>query len=111
MRLERFCIRRHSGGAGRWRGGDGVLREIRFLEPMTLAILSGSRRVAPFGLGGGAAAACGRNTVLRADGSTQVLDGCAEVSVDRDDRIVIETPGGGGYGSAPSASAAPGVGE
>ncbi|ROR34229.1 hydantoinase B/oxoprolinase family protein [Inmirania thermothiophila] len=99
VRLERFAIRRGSGGAGRWRGGDGVVREVRFLAPMRAAILSGRRRVAPHGLAGGGAAACGANRVLRADGRIEVLGGCAEVEMAPGDRFVIETPGGGGYGA------------
>ena len=65
VRIRRFAIRRGSGGAGRWRGGDGVVREIEFLEPMQAAILSNRRRVAPAGLAGGSPGACGRNYVLR----------------------------------------------
>jgi 5-oxoprolinase (ATP-hydrolysing) len=100
--VEAFAIRRGSGGEGRWRGGDGVIRKIRFLAPMTASILSNRRRVAPFGLEGGGPGGLGRNAVLRADGSRQELPACASVSVGRDDVFVIETPGGGGFGSPPS---------
>ncbi len=102
VRLERFAVRRGSGGAGRWAGGDGVVRELRFLEPMTVALLSGSRRVPPFGLAGGAPGRCGHNAIARADGLWQELPGCAELAVAPGDRLRIETPGGGGYGPPPA---------
>ena len=98
VRIRRFAIRRGSGGAGRWRGGDGVVREIEFLEPMQAAILSNRRRVAPAGLAGGSPGACGRNYVLRADGRVEELAATAAVELAAGDRFVIETPGGGGYG-------------
>ncbi len=99
VRLEQFAIRRGSGGVGHWRGGDGVVRQLRFLEPMTVSLLSGSRRVAPFGLAGGGAAALGRNRLQRADGAWEELGGRAERAVGPGDRLRIETPGGGGYGT------------
>jgi 5-oxoprolinase (ATP-hydrolysing) len=99
VRLERFCQRRGSGGAGRWPGGDGVVRELRFLAPLTVAILSGSRRVPPFGLAGGEPGRCGRNAMAPAGGDWQELPGCAELAVGPGDRLRIETPGGGGYGA------------
>jgi 5-oxoprolinase (ATP-hydrolysing) len=98
VRVRRFAIRRGSGGAGRWRGGDGIVREIEFLEPMQAAILANRRRTAPFGLNGGGAGACGRNYVLRADGRQEELGATAVVELTVGDRFVIETPGGGGYG-------------
>ena len=98
--LERFDIRRGSGGAGRWRGGDGVVRQVRFLEPMTMAILSNRRRVAPFGVAGGGDGALGRTEVIRADGSVQTLGFAEAVSVAPGDRVILSTPGGGGYGLA-----------
>jgi 5-oxoprolinase (ATP-hydrolysing) len=101
--LESFAIRRGSGGAGRHRGGDGAVRRIRFLEPMTAAILSNHRRIAPFGLAGGLSGALGRNRVERADGSRQELGGTAEVEVTPGDVFVIETPGGGGFGKPAAA--------
>jgi 5-oxoprolinase (ATP-hydrolysing) len=107
VRLERFAIRRGSGGAGRWCGGDGVVRRIRFLAPMTASILSGSRRVPPFGLAGGGAGAVGRNRLERADGRLEGLGGCAQVSVQPGDLLEIATPGGGGFG--PSAAGDAGV--
>ncbi len=96
--VETFAIRRGSGGAGRYRGGDGVVRRIRFLEPMTASILSNRRRVAPFGLHGGGSGAVGRNSVERADGSVIELGARASVQMNAGDAFVIETPGGGGYG-------------
>ncbi|BBX75308.1 hydantoinase B/oxoprolinase family protein [Mycobacterium shinjukuense] len=96
--LREFAIRRGSGGAGRWRGGDGAVRRIEFIEPMTVSTLSGHRRVAPYGMAGGAPGALGRNHVERADGSTVELAGCDSTQVQPGDVLVIETPGGGGYG-------------
>jgi len=96
--LREFRYRRGSGGAGRNRGGDGLVREIEFREPMTVAVLSNHRRIAPFGLAGGSPGATGINRILRADGSAMELAACAAAQVGRGDRIRIETPGGGGYG-------------
>jgi 5-oxoprolinase (ATP-hydrolysing) len=98
VRVEEFALRRGSGGAGRHRGGDGVRRKIRFLEPMTAALLSGRRRVVPFGLAGGAPGAPGRAWIERADGRLVPLGAADETQVAAGDAIVIETPGGGGYG-------------
>ncbi|MGZ8217631.1 hydantoinase B/oxoprolinase family protein [Methylomagnum sp.] len=98
VRLETFAIRRGSGGAGQRRGGDGVVRRVRFLEPMTAGILSGRRVNAPFGLRGGAAGSPGRNTVIRADGTMEELGARAEARMNAGDVLVIETPGGGGFG-------------
>ena len=97
--LESFAVRGGSGGAGRWRGGDGTVRRLRFGERMTAAILSNHRRVPPFGLNGGAPGAPGRNTVERADGRVETLAHAATTTVDDGDAIVIETPGGGGFGA------------
>ncbi len=98
VRLESFEIRRGSGGKGRWRGGDGIRRRVRFLEPMTAAILSSHRRVAPYGLAGGDSGALGRNSVVRTDGSVEVLLGADRTEMGAGDTFVIETPGGGGWG-------------
>ncbi len=98
--LEEFRIRRGSGGRGRHCAGDGVLRRIVFREPMRVSILSSGRRVAPFGLAGGEAGACGRNTLIRADGTRIDLDGCADVAVSAGEAIEIATPTGGGFGPA-----------
>jgi 5-oxoprolinase (ATP-hydrolysing) len=99
IRIERFAVRRGSGGDGSHRGGDGVIREIVFLEPMQAAILSSRRHVGPFGLAGGADGLPGRNRVVRASGDVETLGGTAEVELNAGDRLVIETPGGGGYGN------------
>jgi 5-oxoprolinase (ATP-hydrolysing) len=99
VRLESFEIRRGSGGAGRWRGGDGAVRRVRFLEPMTAAILSEHRRVAPYGAAGGLPGKTGRNWVRRADGTVVELEACDQIEMDSGDSFVIETPGGGGYGN------------
>jgi 5-oxoprolinase (ATP-hydrolysing) len=97
--LERFAIRRGSGGAGRYSGGNGVVRALRFLSPMHAAILSGRRKVAPYGLEGGAGGMTGRNWVRKADGSVVELGACASIDMAAGDTIVIETPGGGGFGA------------
>jgi 5-oxoprolinase (ATP-hydrolysing) len=98
VRLRRFAVRRGSGGAGRWRGGDGVVREIEFLEAMELSLLTQRRREGPLGMAGGSPGAVGRQTLLRADGSREVLDAVDGRSVGAGDRLVVETPGGGGWG-------------
>ena len=98
--LESFAIRRGSGGAGRHHGGDGVIRRIRFREAMTASILSGHRRIPPYGMNGGAPGMTGRNYVERADGSIAEQGGTDSVEVAPGDVYVIETPGGGGYGPA-----------
>jgi 5-oxoprolinase (ATP-hydrolysing) len=96
--LRGFRIRRGSGGSGRHRGGDGVVRRIEFREPMTAAILSGRRRVPPFGLAGGSPGAVGRNRVERADGRQEMLSGTDRTEMHPGDVFIIETPGGGGFG-------------
>ena len=96
--LESFAIRHGSGGAGEWRGGDGAVRRVRFLEPMQAGILANRRRTAPFGLAGGGDAAPGINRVERSSGAVEVLPATASVPVSPGDVLVIETPGGGGYG-------------
>jgi 5-oxoprolinase (ATP-hydrolysing) len=96
--LEEFTIRRGSGGAGRWRGGDGGSRRIRFREPMTASTLSGHRRVPPYGLAGGAPGGLGRNRIHHPDGSITELAGADSADVQPGDILEIETPGGGGYG-------------
>ena len=98
VRLERYAIRRGSGGAGRWRGGHGGHREIRFGEPMTVTTLTGHRRVAPYGMAGGSPGALGRHWIVRADGTIVPMAGCDSVAVGAGDLFVLETPGGGGYG-------------
>lgn len=108
VRLDEFAVRRGSGGAGRWRGGDGAVRRIRFLEPMTVSTLSQHRRVPPYGMAGGAPGALGANRVERADGTVTELGGSDTADVGTDDVLVIETPGGGGYGH-PSPGGASGI--
>ncbi|MFN0302909.1 MAG: hydantoinase B/oxoprolinase family protein [Burkholderiales bacterium] len=98
--LESFEIRRQSGGTGQWHGGDGGRRRVRFLEPMTAAILSGHRRRAPHGMAGGEAGASGRNWVERADGSRVELAGADKADMQAGDVFVVESPGGGGFGYA-----------
>jgi 5-oxoprolinase (ATP-hydrolysing) len=98
VRLESFRIRRGSGGAGAHRGGDGVERRLRFLKPMTAVMLANHRRVAPFGVAGGESAACGENWIERANNGTEKFGAAFSTPVERDDVIVIQTPGGGGYG-------------
>jgi len=99
VRNEEFSIRHGSGGTGLHRGGDGTIRKLRFLEPMTATMLTSHRVVAPFGLEGGSPGSCGNNTVIRSDGRTEQLRGNDEISLDPGDMLVIETPGGGGFGS------------
>jgi 5-oxoprolinase (ATP-hydrolysing) len=98
VRLEEFRIRTGSGGDGEARGGDGTVRRVRFLEPMTAAIVSSSRMVPPFGLQGGEAGLCGNNHVERADGTLDQLTGADQTEMAPGDVFVIETPGGGGFG-------------
>jgi len=98
--LESFAIRKGSGGGGQWRGGDGAVRRIRFRETMTAAILGDRRRVAPFGLAGGAPGAVARNWVERTDGQREKFGGTHVIEVAAGDVFVLETPGGGGYGKA-----------
>ena len=96
--LEDFAIRAGSGGAGKWRGGNGAVRRVRFLEPMTAAILSGHRSVPPYGMQGGLAGDVGRNYVVRKDGARVALKGADKIDMHAGDVFIIETPGGGGYG-------------
>jgi 5-oxoprolinase (ATP-hydrolysing) len=96
--LESYRIRPGSGGAGRWRGGNGGVRRLRFGEPMTVTTLSGHRRVPAFGLAGGEPGRLGRHWIEHADGRVTPMDGCDSVPVGPGDVFVIETPGGGGYG-------------
>ncbi len=96
--VESFAVRHGSGGAGRWHGGDGVVRRIRFLEAMEAAILSNRRRVPPYGMAGGGPGKPGHNAVERADGAVEELGSVAQTAMAAGDLFVIETPGGGGYG-------------
>jgi 5-oxoprolinase (ATP-hydrolysing) len=98
VRMTRFAIRHGSGGTGRWRGGCGLVREIEFLRDLELSILSQHRTVAPFGIAGGGDGAVGRQIVQHSDGSTSELGGIDGIAVTIGDRLVLETPGGGGWG-------------
>ncbi|MGE0665890.1 MAG: hydantoinase B/oxoprolinase family protein [Sphingomonadales bacterium] len=97
--VDSFAIRRGSGGDGEWRGGDGVVRRLRFGEPMTAGILSNNREHAPFGLAGGGAGSPGVNRVERTGGESEQLAASAQTTVHPGDVLVVETPGGGGYGT------------
>jgi 5-oxoprolinase (ATP-hydrolysing) len=99
VRQEVFCIRGASGGAGLHTGGNGIVRRIRFLRPMTAVIVSSRRNVPPFGLAGGSPGAPGRQWVERADGSVMPLTGRDSAELGAGDAFVIETPGGGGFGA------------
>ncbi|MFF0557546.1 hydantoinase B/oxoprolinase family protein [Streptomyces sp. NPDC004266] len=101
VRVDAFAVREDSGGRGRWHGGRGVERRLRFLEPMTVALLTGHRRVPPYGMAGGEPGALGENLVERADGTVEHLEGAATTEVGPDDVLVLRTPGGGGYGPPP----------
>ncbi|WP_405482851.1 hydantoinase B/oxoprolinase family protein [Streptomyces sp. NBC_00009] len=101
--LEEFAVRRGSGGPGRWHGGDGAVRRLRFLEPMTVSTLSQHRRVPPYGMAGGGPGALGANSVEHPDGTVDRLAGSDSADVLPGDVLVIETPGGGGYGPPPPA--------
>jgi 5-oxoprolinase (ATP-hydrolysing) len=98
--LEDFHIRTGSGGRGRWSAGDGIERTIRFLERMDCTILSGHRRVPPFGLKGGEAGQVGKNSVRRNAGRVETLEGCDATVLEAGEAIIIRTPTAGGYGAA-----------
>jgi 5-oxoprolinase (ATP-hydrolysing) len=98
--LEDFHIRQDSGGKGEWKAGSGIRRTIRFLEEMECTILSGHRRVPPFGLAGGEDGQIGENTVRRKDGSVEKLQGCDSTTIGAGEAIIIQTPTAGGYGEA-----------
>jgi 5-oxoprolinase (ATP-hydrolysing) len=102
VRLVGFARRRGSGGAGRWRGGDGLVRGYRFASPVTVSLLGERRRTAPFGLAGGSPGAAGRNRVVRAGGRATEVPGHATLELAEGDELWIETPGGGGYGAPDS---------
>jgi 5-oxoprolinase (ATP-hydrolysing) len=99
VRLERFAIRRGSGGAGEWRGGDGVVREITFLEPVSLSVLGQHRVERPYGMDGGEPGAAGRQTLIRRDGERVELGSIDAADAEPGDRLLLETPGGGGWGN------------
>lgn len=98
--IEEFKIRENSGGEGQYSGGNGVIRNIKFLEPMTANILSSHRKIAPFGLGGGENGKVGKNWVKRKDGTEEILNSTATVEMSSGEHFIIETPGGGGFGNS-----------
>jgi 5-oxoprolinase (ATP-hydrolysing) len=100
VRLEGYEIRKGSGGAGQWKGGDGGIRRVRFLEPMTASILSNGRHHGAFGMAGGQPGAVGINKVVRSDGRVEVLDHIGQAEMQPGDVFEIHTPGGGGFGAA-----------
>ena len=100
VRVDEFSIRRGSGGAGRWKGGDGIVRRLTFNEAMTVTTLSSHRKIPPQGAQGGEPGACGKNGVIRADGTIEMLEGNAQVELSPGDTFVMKTPGGGGFGQA-----------
>jgi 5-oxoprolinase (ATP-hydrolysing) len=99
VRLESYAIRPNSGGKGKWHGGNGGVRKVRFLENMTASILSNNRLHAPFGMQGGKPGKSGRNYVERVDGSIEELPFVAKTQMQVGDVFVVETPGGGGFGA------------
>jgi 5-oxoprolinase (ATP-hydrolysing) len=98
VRLRQFAIRGNSGGTGKWNGGDGIVREMEFLEPLTISLLTQHRKVAPYGVEGGGGGSCGKQTLLHADGTEEVLPSSVTRDVKLGDRLKIETPGGGAWG-------------
>ena len=99
VRLEEFSIRKNSGGEGNYSGGDGVTRKLRFLEPMTVTTLCSHRRVKPFGVNGGKPGECGKEWLETNDGKFVNLKGNDSCQVRENDLFIMETPGGGGFGS------------
>jgi len=102
VRLESFSIRKNSGGKGLKNGGDGVDRRIRFLEPMTVNIITGHRIVPPYGLAGGNSGAVGKNYVIHSNNNITELKTKGQIEVVKDDIFVLKTPGGGGFGKSVS---------
>ncbi|MEM7637262.1 MAG: hydantoinase B/oxoprolinase family protein, partial [Pseudomonadota bacterium] len=98
--LEDFHIRRGAGGHGKWSGGGGTKPTVRFLEEMDVSLLTGHRRVPPFGLNGADPGEVGINSCRRKDGTVEPLKGCDQTKVLPGDAIIIQTPTGGGYGKA-----------
>ena len=98
VRLEKFEVRQNSGGTGKFKGGDGMHRQIKFLQPMTAAMISGHRKIPPAGVKGGGNGECGVNRVIRNDGQVESLEGLAQVEMEVGDVFDIQTPGAGGFG-------------
>jgi 5-oxoprolinase (ATP-hydrolysing) len=101
VRLHRFCIRRGSGGRGIHRGGDGMIREIEFLRPLVVSLITSRRTEAPYGMSGGHPGLCGENRLVRG-GQEIVLPSTITLNVQPGDRLILRTPGGGGWGTPPS---------
>jgi 5-oxoprolinase (ATP-hydrolysing) len=99
VRVREFSVRRGSGGEGAWKGGDGVVREFEFLEPLTVSLLTQHRTTRPYGMNGGEAGTSGKQSLIRADGSEEEIAPSATFNVVAGDRVRIETPGGGAFGS------------
>ena len=100
LRVRSYSLRRDSGGSGLHRGGDGLVRELELLAPAEVSLLSSRRDQGPWGLDGGGPGRPGANTIVRADGRIERLDGCARARLGPADVLRIETPGGGGWGEA-----------
>jgi N-methylhydantoinase B len=98
LRVREYRIRKHSGGKGKYKGGDGAIREIETLAPVSVALLSDRRKLAPYGLAGGGDAERGRAFIIRRDGRREELTSKGSWHLETGDRVRIETPGGGGYG-------------
>ncbi len=98
VRLDQFSVRKDSGGKGKWRGGDGVVREITFLEPVNLSVLSQRRQSGPFGTKGGESGKSGKQKIIRKNGKEVQLDSVQNINVEAGDKLIIKTPGGGGFG-------------
>ena len=98
VRLDEFSIRKGSGGGGKFQGGDGIIRRLRFLEQTTVTVLSSHRKVSPHGAKGGGSGQVGENSILRANGEKEVLDGNDEAEMMFNDVFVLKSPGGGGFG-------------
>jgi len=99
VRIREFNLRRGSGGDGKYRGGDGVIREIEFLKPATVTVISERRMSAPYGIKGGNPGKRGENVLKRADGSLKVIPQRAEIHINEGESIIVKTPGGGGWGA------------
>ncbi len=98
VRIVRYAVRRGSGGKGRFHGGDGIIREYEFLSPVTVSLITERRKFPPYGLFGGEPGKCGRNVLIRKDGTGEILPGKCTLHLHAGERIRIETPGGGGWG-------------
>jgi 5-oxoprolinase (ATP-hydrolysing) len=104
VRVREFSIRRGSGGRGTWHGGDGVVREVEFLKPLTVSLVTQHRTTRPYGMNGGEEGASGRQILIRQDGSEEDIPPSATFDVAAGERVRIETPGGGGWGEKSSNS-------